>query len=120
MGHVIGAEKGTGQEFLPQRNRIPRQVASFKGPARARTSHHSAAVGRIFLGQVGIKRSTNIENIEDLEMCSESLDSEKVSYGPCAHQESCESLAAMAKFLVIRFDPTVKLAPFRCVGVQPL
>ena len=53
MGHVIGAEKGTGQEFLPQRNRIPRQVASFKGLARARTSHHSAAVGRIFLGQVG-------------------------------------------------------------------
>ena len=37
-------------------------------------------------------------------MCSESLGSEKVSYGPCAHQESCESLAAMAKFLVIRFD----------------
>ena len=39
-------------------------------------------------------------------MCSESLGSEKVSYGPCAHQESCESLAAMAKFLVIRFDRT--------------
>ena len=37
-------------------------------------------------------------------MCSESLGPEKVSYGPCAHQESCESLAAMAKFLVIRFD----------------
>ena len=48
--------------------------------------------------------STNIENIEDVEMCSESLGSEKVSYGLCAHQESCESLAAMAKFLVIRFD----------------
>ena len=40
-------------------------------------------------------------------MCSESLGSEKVSYGPCAHQESCESLAAMAKFLVIRFDRTL-------------
>ena len=45
--------------------------------------------------------------VEDLEMCSESLGSEKVSYGPCAHQESCESLAAMAKFLVIRFDRSV-------------
>ena len=55
MRRVIGAEKGTGQKFLPRRNRIPRQVASFKGPARARTSHHSAAVGRIFLGQVGHK-----------------------------------------------------------------
>ena len=42
-------------------------------------------------------------------MCSESLGSEKVSYGPCAHQESCESLAAMAKFLVIRFDRTLHL-----------
>ena len=41
-------------------------------------------------------------------MCSESLGSEKISYGPCAHQESCESLAAMAKFLVIRFDRTSK------------
>ena len=39
-------------------------------------------------------------------MCSESLGSEEVSYGPCAHQESCESLAAMAKFLIIRFDRT--------------
>ena len=42
--------------------------------------------------------------VEHLGVCSESLGSEKVSYGPCAHQESCESLAAMAKFLVIRFD----------------
>ena len=42
--------------------------------------------------------------LEDLEMCSESIGSEKVSYGPCAHQETCESLAAVAKFLVIRFD----------------
>ena len=104
MGCAIGAEKGTGQKFLPRRNRIPRQVASFKGLAyRARTSHHSAAVGRIILGQVGHKA---VENIEDLEMCSESLGSEEVSYGPCAHQESCESLAAMAKFLIIRFDRT--------------
>ena len=44
-------------------------------------------------------------------MCCESLGSEKVSYGPCAHQESCESLAAMAKFLVIRFDRTVSWEP---------
>ena len=42
-------------------------------------------------------------------MCSESLGSEKVSYGPCADQESCESLAAMAKFLVIRFDCSIDL-----------
>ena len=42
-------------------------------------------------------------------MCSESLGSEKVPYGPCAHQESCEGLAAMAKFLVIRFDRSSKL-----------
>ncbi len=48
-------------------------------------------------------------------MCSESLSSEKVSYGPCAHQESRESLAAMAKFLAIRFDrsPTDHLLLFR-------
>ena len=44
-------------------------------------------------------------------MCSESLGSEKVSYGPSAHQESCESLAAMAKFLVIRFDRTATPTP---------
>ena len=29
----IGAEKGTGQKFLPRRTRIPRQTASFKGLA---------------------------------------------------------------------------------------
>ena len=59
-------------------------------------------------------------------MCSESLGSEEVSYGPCAHQESCESLAAMAKFLIIRFDRTtldIQIPPevwcFRYVlGVQ--
>ena len=45
-------------------------------------------------------------------MCSESLDSEKVSYGPCAHQESCESLAAIAKFLVIRFDRRPNVSKF--------
>ena len=79
-------------------------------------------MGRIFLGQVrwGIKRSTNIENIEDLEMCSESLGSEEVSYGPCAHQESCESLAAMAKFLIIRFDRTGSCKVAKVVGVLSL
>ena len=33
VGGNIGAEKGTGQEFLPRRTRIPRQMASFKGLA---------------------------------------------------------------------------------------
>ena len=50
-------------------------------------------------------------------MCSESLGSEKVSYGPCAHQESCEGLAAMAKFLVIRFDRSLT---FNWGGLQQL
>ena len=33
MGRNMGAEKGTGQKFLPRRARIPRQTASFKGLA---------------------------------------------------------------------------------------
>ena len=39
-------------------------------------------------------------------MCSESLGAGKKSYSSCAYQEICESLAALGKFLIIRFDRT--------------
>ena len=44
-------------------------------------------------------------------MCSESLGAGKISYSSCAHQEICESLAALGKFLIIRFDRSVS---FEC------
>lgn len=51
-----------------------------------------------------IKPSTKIENIEAQEMRSESLGYWKISYCSCAHQKSCESLAAVERFLSIRFN----------------